>query len=143
MRHLFKSISDSYAFFEFVRKTFVDLHDLGALDTNQMMPMAIVPFIQQTEPGPALAKIKTLHHALRFQHVHRTINRGQIANPLTQSRKNLPNTQWGGLAAQDRKNGLTRSGQFPSPTLQAVGQCGHFWAVAAVNGRFTPHVWDD
>jgi hypothetical protein len=76
--HGFEAVSGGDSFLNFLRKTFLDLHDFRALRADQVMMVAVVVFANKFEPRGPVAKIKPLHHAHFLQQVHRAVNGRQI-----------------------------------------------------------------
>lgn len=140
MGHLLKPIDGSDSFFDFIRKAFIHFNHLRALHADQVMAVAIVPFLQQSKPRTPIAKVEAFDHSLVFEHVHRAIDRGQIANPLTQGEENLPYAQRMRLAPENRQDGLARPGQLLGPATQSFRQSGQLGSMPGVMDGLVPHV---
>ena len=64
---------------DFRRKAFFNFNNPRALGANQVVVVAVSPFLNQLKPRRPVTKIKTLHHAQFFQQLDGAVNRDQVA----------------------------------------------------------------
>ena len=64
---------------DFRRETFFNFYDSRTLGANQVVVVAISPFLNQFKPRGPVTKIKTLHHAQFLQQLDGAINRGTVS----------------------------------------------------------------
>jgi hypothetical protein len=65
--------------FNFPRKTFFNLNHFRASGANEMVMVTVVVFAHQFKAPGTVAEIEPLDHPHLFEHVHRAINRGEVA----------------------------------------------------------------
>ena len=79
MRNGFESVHSRNPGLDFRGKTFLNFDNPGTPCANEVVVVPVITLLHQFKPGGAVTKIKPLHHPQFLQHLHRTINGGQIA----------------------------------------------------------------
>ena len=77
-----------------------------------MMMMSVVTFREQLEARGTITEIKALHHAHRFEEVHRAINRGEVAISISKFFEDFTNRHGAVPSAKNVEDGLARAGDF-------------------------------
>jgi hypothetical protein len=67
MRHRLESALRSDAFLKLPDYTITNLHHARAPSANQMMLMAVTPFVNQGKPGYPISEVKSLHEIETLQ----------------------------------------------------------------------------
>ena len=123
----FKTVFGGDLLLNLAGKTFVNLHDFGALRANEMMMMAVVVFADQFKTACAISEIEPFHHAHFFEQFHGTVNGRKIAafSGLLHFPKNFAIGERMGMTAQDLQDRGAWSGHFvrlPAQTTFQVGK---------------------
>jgi len=122
MGHGFEPVPRRDSLLQFFGEAFFQLHDISAAGADQVMMMAIIPFLEKLELGGACAKVESFDHFHLFQEVHRAVNRSQIA--VVEFLSNLLDAQRSRVASEDFQDCLPLASDFAQCSTKPLRKFG-------------------
>lgn len=105
-------------------ETLIDLHHPGAVATDEVVVVTVIPLGKQFKSGHAVAEVEPADEAHFLQGVQVAINRGQVAALPAQGSVDFLVAERMLMPAQDIQDGLAWGGDFPGTLTEAFGQLG-------------------